>query len=161
MRGEEKKQASMLCLVSPEDRVPRDHPLRGIKKLADEALKSLSRRFDRMYARGGRPSVPPERLLKGMLLIALYSVRSERLFCETLQYNLLFRWFLDMDMLEEAFDPTTFTHNRERLLQHDVAGRFFAAVVEQARAAGLMSSEHFSVDGTLIEGVGVAQELPA
>ena len=141
----------MLCLVSPEDRVPRDHPLRGIKKLADEALKSLSRRFDRMYARGGRPSVPPERLLKGMLLIALYSVRSERLFCETLQYNLLFRWFLDMDMLEEAFDPTTFTHNRERLLQHDVAGRFFAAVVEQARAAGLMSSEHFSVDGTLIE----------
>jgi transposase len=151
MRGEDKKQSSMLCLMSLEERVPKDHPLRGIKKLADEALGTLSNRFDRMYARGGRPSVPPERLLKAMLLIALYSVRSERQFCEMLQYNLLFRWFLDMDMVEEAFDATTFTHNRERLLKHDVAGHFFAAVVEKAKQAGLMSTEHFSVDGTLIE----------
>jgi len=151
MRGKNTKQSSMLCLMSPEDRVPADHPLRAIKKLADAALATLSPTFDEMYGSTGRPSVPPERLLKSMLLIALYSVRSERQFCEQLDYNLLFRWFLDMDMLEPSFDATAFTHNRERLMAHDVASRFFSAVVEQARSRHLMSSEHFSVDGTLIE----------
>jgi transposase len=139
----------MLCLMSLESVVPTDHPLRGIKNLAEAALRQLSPVFDAMYAHMGRPSVPPERLLKGLLLIALYSIRSERQFCEQLQYNLLFRWFLDMDMLEQAFDASTFSRNRERLLQHEVAAQFFAAV--RAQAAGLMSREHFSVDGTLLE----------
>jgi transposase len=151
MRGQDRKQSSMLCLMSPEGRVPATHPLRAIKKLADEALRQLSPVFDRMYAEGGRPSIPPERLLKSMLLIALYSVRSERLFCEQLDYNLLFRWFLDMDMVEESFVPTVFTKNRDRLIAHDVAREFLLAVVAQARAEKLMSQEHFTVDGTLIE----------
>ena len=106
MRGEDKKQSSMLVLMSPETRVPQTHPLRAIKKLADEALTKLSPVFDAMYSAGGRPSIPPERLLKSMLLMALYTVRSERQFCEQLDYNLLFRWFLDMDMVEESFVPT-------------------------------------------------------
>lgn len=151
MRGREKKQATIFSTVSPEQRVPKDHPLRDIQLLADEALKALSPTFSRMYSSMGRPSIPPERLLKSMLLIALYSIRSERQFCEQLDYNLLFRWFLDMDMDEPSFDPTSFGKNRERMMQHDVAGEFFNAVVAQAREAGLMSSEHFSVDGTLIE----------
>ncbi len=151
MRGSDTKQSSMLCLISPEARVPADHPLRGIKKLADQALASLSSVFDDMYSSTGRPSIPPERLLKSTLLMALYTVRSERLFCEQLDYNLLFRWFLDMDMVEASFVPTVFTKNRERLLAHDVAARFFAAVVEQARNAKLMSNDHFTVDGTLID----------
>lgn len=151
MRGKAPKQSSMLCLMSPEERVPKDHPLRKVKSLADDALAKLSPTFDAMYSETGRPSVAPERLLKAMLLIALYSVRSDRQFCEQLDYNLLFRWFLDMDMLEESFDATTFTKNRQRLLDHDVAGEFFRTVVEQARSAHLMSHEHFSVDGTLIE----------
>src|SRR6267143_339930 len=137
MRGAETKQATMLTLLSPEQRVPKSHPLRRIKQLADEALGELSPVFDAMYATTGRPSVPPERLLKGSLLMALYTVRSERLFCEQLDYNLLFRWFLDMNMTEESFNHSTFSLNRERLLKHDVAGWFFAAVVEQARGAGL------------------------
>ena len=139
----------MLCLVSPESRVPSDHPLRDIKKLADAALRELSPVFDAMYAEMGRPSVPPERLLKSLLLIALHSIRSERQFCEQLEYNLLFRWFVDMDMLEQAFDASTFSRNRGRLMEHEVAALFFAVVREQA--AELMSSEHFSADGTLIE----------
>jgi len=151
MRGKDTKQSTMLSLVSPEDRVPKGHPLRRIKELADQALRELSPVFDEMYSKRGRPSVPPERLLKGSLLMALYSVRSERLFSEQLDYNLMFRWFLDMDMVEESFDHSTFSLNRERLLKHDVAARFFAAVVDQARAAGLMSDEHFTVDGTLID----------
>jgi transposase len=151
MRGSTPQQSSMLCLVSMEDRVPQDHPLRPMKKMADQALAELSAVFDAMYAASGRPSVPPERLLKALLLQALFSIRSERQLCEQLQYNLLYRWFLDMDMVEEAFAPTTFTKNRDRLLEHEVAPQFFDAVVSQARAAGLMSSEHFSVDGTMIE----------
>ena len=151
MRGNDTKQSSMLCLISPEARVPSEHPLRAIKQLADEALRTLSPVFDEMYAAAGRPSIPPERLLKATLLMALYTVRSERLLCEQLNYNLLFRWFLDMDMVEESFVPTVFTKNRERLLAHDVAARFFGAVVEQAREAKLMSNEHFTVDGTLID----------
>ena len=141
----------MLSLLSPEQRVPADHPLRPIKAMTDEVLKGMSSVFNQMYSAVGRPSIPPERLLKSQVLIALYSVRSDRMFCEQLEYNLLFRWFLDMDMDEPAFDHSTFTKNRERLLKHDVAGQFFFAVVEQARSAGLMSAEHFTVDGTLIE----------
>lgn len=151
MRGENSKQSSMLMLMSPETRVPATHPLRAIKKLADAALTQLSPVFDAMYASGGRPSIPPERLLKSMLLIALYTVRSERQFCEQLDYNLLFRWFLDMSMEEPSFDPTVFTKNRDRLVVSDAAGEFFRAVITQAKAAGLVSREHFSVDGTLIE----------
>lgn len=141
----------MLSLQSPEQRVPAKHPLRGIKALADEALARLSPVFDEMYAAGGRPSIPPERLLKGSLLIALYSVRSERLFCEELDYNLLFRWFLDMSMVEPGFDHSTFSVNRERLLQHAVANIFFNEVVLLAKERRLISKDHFSVDGTLIE----------
>ena len=141
----------MLCLLSADGRVPTDHPLRDIKKLADTALKALSPVFDAMYAEEGRPSIPPERLLKASLLMALYTVRSERQLCEQVGYNLLFRWFLDMDMVEESFDHSTFSKNRERLLKHEVAAQFFGTVVAQARAARLMSAEHFSVDGTLIE----------
>ena len=141
----------MLCLISPESVVPERHPIRRVKSLADDALAKLSSTFDAMYASVGRPSIPPERQLKAMLLMALYTVRSERMFCEQLGYNLLFRWFLDMDMVEPAFDPTVFTKNRQRLLEHDVAGEFFRAVVERAQDAKLMSSEHFTVDGTLIE----------
>jgi transposase len=151
MRGTDTKQASMYCLMSPESVVPAGHPIRAIKRLADHVLASLSPTFDAMYAGTGRPSIPPERLLKATVLMALYSVRSERQFCEQLNYNLLFRWFADMDMTEPGWDHSTFTRNRERLLQHDVAGKFFHAVVAQARAAHLMSTEHFTVDGTLIE----------
>jgi transposase len=151
MRGEDKKQSSMLVLMSPEAMVPTDHPIRAIKKLADEVLARLSPTFDAMYASVGRPSIPPERLLKAHLLMALYTVRSERQLCEQIAYNLLFRWFLDMDMVEPSFDATVFTKNRDRLLEHDVAGEFFRVVVEHARADRLMSSDHFTVDGTLIE----------
>lgn len=151
MRGRETKQATMFSLQSPEQRVPAKHPLRGIKALADEALKRLSPVFDAMYAERGRPSIPPERLLKSSLLIALYSVRSERLFCEELDYNLLYRWFLDMDMVEPGFDHSTFSANRARLLQHEVANLFFAEVVQIAKEKRLISNDHFSVDGTLIE----------
>jgi transposase len=139
----------MLCLVSPESRVPQDHPLRDLKKLADEALRALGRTFNRMYAKTGRPSVPPERLLKALLLQALYSIRSERQLCEQLEYNLLYRWFLDMDMMEPAFDASTFSRNRDRLLDHEVAVRFFVAIRDQG--IGLMSHEHFTVDGTMLE----------
>jgi transposase len=149
MRGKSADQSSMLCLVSPDSRVPSDHPLRAIKRLADAALRELSPVFDAMYAETGRPSVPPERLLKSLLLIALYSVRSERQFCEQLEYNLLFRWFVDMDMLEEAFDASSFSRNRERLMDHEVATLFFAAI--RTQASSFMSGEHFSVDGTLLE----------
>src|SRR5690349_22793715 len=127
MRGQDKKQATIFSTVSPEQRVPKDHPLREIQAIADHALKALSPVFSRMYSKIGRPSIPPERLLKSMLLIALYSVRSERQFCEQLDYNLLFRWFLDMDADEPSFDPTTFGKNRDRMMQHDVAGEFFNA----------------------------------
>jgi transposase len=151
MRGETSEQTSLITLRNPEDFVPKGHPIRSVKKLADAALKKLSPVFDEMYSARGRPSIPPEVLLKSSLLIALYSVRSERLFCEQLGYNLLFRWFLDVPMEGSPFDASTFSKNRERLMDHEVARIFFLEVVEQARAASLMSSEHFSVDGTLIE----------
>lgn len=136
---------------SVEERIPAEHPARRIKVLADRALTTLEPTFTAMYAQVGRPSVPPERLLKAQLLIALYSVRSDRQFCEQLEYNLLFRWFLDLDMDEESFDASTFSQNRKRLLQHEVAERFLAAVVSEAKKAHLLSADHFSLDGTLIE----------
>src|SRR5713226_6048948 len=126
MRGTDTKQATMLSVLTPERRVPANHPLRAVKKLADAALVELSPTFNAMYSAVGRPSIPPERLLKASLLMALYTVRSERLFCEQLDYNLLFRWFLDMNMDEESFVPTVFTKNRKRLIEHDVASRFSA-----------------------------------
>ena len=151
MRGRHDPQVTMLAFIDLETRVPPDHPLRIIKKLADQALKALSPDLERMYATVGRPSIPPERLVKSSLLIALYSVRSERAFCEQLDYNLLFRWFLGMNPVEPSFDPTTFTKNRERLLQHRVGQTLFDEVVLEADRHGLLSDEHFTVDGTLIE----------
>src|SRR4051812_40975538 len=151
MRGTDTKQGTMLTMLSPERAVPAKHPLRRVKALADAALAELSPVFDEMYSAVGRPSIPPERLLKASLLIAFFSVRSETLFCEQLNYNLLFRYFLDMNMAEEGFVQETFSKNRERLMKHQVAEQFFAKIVEQARAAKLMSDEHFTVDGTLIE----------
>ncbi len=151
MRGRRNPQTTMLAFIDLEERVPLDHPLRTVRRLADEALADLSAMFDTMYAEGGRPSIPPERLLKASLLIALYSVRSERAFCEELEYNLLFRWFLDMDPIELSFDPTVFTKNRERLLKHETGQQLFDEVVGRAHARGLLSDEHFTVDGTLIE----------
>jgi transposase len=151
MRGRRQTQATMLAFVDLEERVPRNHPLRVIKQFADRALAELSPVFDEMYSAGGRPSIPPERLLKASLLISLHSVRSERAFCEELDYQLLFRWFLDMALMEPSFDPTVFTKNRRRLLKHEVAQRFFDEVVRQAAGLGLLSDEHFTVDGTLIE----------
>jgi len=138
VRGKETTQAGMLCLVDMETRVPRDHPLRSIKAHTDPALRELSLVFGRMYSTIGRPSIPPERLLKAGLLMAFYSVRIERLFCEMLDYNLLFRWFLGMNMMEPVFDHYTFSRNRQRLLEHDVAGRFFSVIVAAARDKGLM-----------------------
>lgn len=151
MRGQQNEQPMMLAWIDIEARVPREHPLRPIKQLADEALASLSAVFDRMYSARGRRSIPPERLLKASLLIPLYTIRSERQLCEQLEYNLLFRWFLDMDPWEPVFDPTTFTKNRQRLLEHQVGRELFDEVVAQAHERGLLSDEHFTVDGTLIE----------
>src|ERR1700704_6573162 len=151
MRGRRDPQTTMLAFVDLEERVPRTHPLRVFRQFADRALRELSLIFDEMYAAGGRPSIPPERLLKASLLISLYSVRSERAFCEELTYHLLFRWFLDMDLIEPTFDHSTFSKNRARLLHHRVSREFFDAVVLQADRLHLLSDEHFSVDGTLIE----------
>ena len=151
MRGRRDPRATMLAFVDMEERVPKDHPIRTIKVVADEALERLSPEFERMYSKVGRASVPPERLLKASLLISLYSVRSERAFCEELEYNLLFRWFLDMNLMERSFDPTVFTKNRQRLFKHSIGQLLFDEVVWEADRQGLLSDEHFSVDGTLIE----------
>jgi len=151
VRGRQNPQGSMLAFVDLEARVRADHPIRAIRRLADEALGDLSALFDRMYAEVGRPSIPPERLLKASLLMALYSVRSERAFCERLEYDLLFRWFLGMDLVEAGFDHSTFAKNRARLMEHKVAREFFDAVVWQAQRRKLLSDEHFTVDGTLLE----------
>lgn len=149
MRGDDRQPDAMFSYVSAEQRVPKDHPLRAIRGLVDEVLRDMSREFDGLYARVGRPSIPPERLLRAQLLQIFYSIRSERLLMEQLDYNLLFRWFVGMDLDEPIWDPTVFTKNRERLLNQDIARSFFRRVVE--RAEGLMSDEHFTVDGTLIE----------
>ena len=151
MRGRHDPQATMLAFVDLEERVPQDHPIRTIKIIVDDALERLSPEFDQMYSKVGRASVPPERLLKASLLIGLYSVRSERAFCEELEYNLLFRWFLDMNLMERSFDPTVFTKNRRRLLEHRIGQSLFDQVVVEADRHKLLSDEHFSVDGTLIE----------
>jgi len=151
MRGEDRQQNQMFSYLSPEMRVRRDHPLRTIREMVDEVLSRLSRRFDSMYARVGRPSIPPEKLLRAQLLQMLYSIRSERLLMEEMDYNLLFRWFVGLNADDEVWDATTFTKNRDRLLEADVAKEFLAQVVAQARAKGLTSDEHFTVDGTLLE----------
>ena len=151
MRGHVDPQASMFSYFSPESRVPQQHPLRPIKARADAVLGSMSTEFDRLYAETGRPSIPPEQLLKASLLIALYSVRSDRMFCEMLDYNILFRWFLDMSVEQRGLDQSNFSRLRERLVEEDTAKRFFDSVVRTAREANLLSDEHFTVDGTLIE----------
>jgi transposase len=151
MRGDDQQQNHIFSYLSPEARVRKDHPLRAIRAMMDEVLQQLSRRFDSMYARVGRPSIAPEKLLRAQLLQMLYSIRSERLLMEEMDYNLLFRWFVGLNADDEVWDPTTFTKNRDRLLEADVAKEFLARVVEQARAKGLTSDEHFSVDGTLLE----------
>src|SRR6195952_2884388 len=151
MRGSPDPQLAMLTSVSTEDLIPPDHPIRKIRVVVDAVLGELDATFDGMYSAGGRRSVPPEVLLKSTVLMAMYSIRSERAFCERPNYDLLFKWFLDMRIDQPAFDATTFSKNRKRLLEHQVADEFFAAVVRQARLRRYMSSEHFSVDGTLLK----------
>jgi transposase len=151
MRGADQQQNHMFSYLSPEARVRKDHPLRAIRIMVDQVLTQLSRRFDGMYATGGRPSIPPEKLLRAQLLQMLYSIRSERLLMEEMDYNLLFRWFVGLNADDEVWDATTFTKNRDRLLDADVAQEFLALVVTQAQARGLTSDEHFTVDGTLLE----------
>jgi transposase len=151
MRGDDQQQNHIFSYLSPEARVRKDHPLRAIRAMVDEVLTQLSRRFDTMYARVGRPSIAPEKLLRAQLLQMLYSIRSERLLMEEMDYNLLFRWFVGLNADDEVWDATVFTKNRDRLLEADVAKEFLARVVEQARGQGLTSDEHFTVDGTLLE----------
>ena len=152
MRGEDKQQLDVFSYVSPEQRVPQDHPLRLLRVMTDEALRELQPRFNKLYAKTGRPSIAPEKLLRALLLQALYSVRSERMLMEQLDYNLLFRWFVGLNMDDAIWDVTVFTKNRERLLDGDIAEAFFQAVLQQARERSLLSDEHFTVDGTLLEG---------
>jgi transposase len=151
MRGFDSQQSAMYSYLSPEQRVPADHPLRAIREMVDRALKGLSRRFNEIYSATGRPSIPPEKLLRALLLQVLYTIRSERMLMEQLEYNLLFRWFVGLNMDEQVWVPTVFSKNRDRLLEGDVAERFFDGVLSQAREKDLLSDEHFSVDGTLIE----------
>src|SRR5215207_6765947 len=151
MRGMPERQMAMLSTLSPEDLIPEDHPIRRIGVVVDAVLAELDDELTAMYATTGRPSVPPEQLLKATVLMAMYSIRSERAFCERLNYDLLFKWFLDLGIDAAAFDPTTFSKNRQRLLDHEIADRFFAAVVRQAKLRRYVSSDHFSVDGTLLE----------
>lgn len=150
MRGRTTRQATFTA-ITPDQKVPRNHPIRRIKALVEPILKELSAAFEEMYAVIGRPSIPPEHLLKATLLMTLYSVRSERQFCERLEYDLLFKWFLDLNIDDPAFDASTFSKNRGRLMGHDVAVRFMQAVLEEAGRRRLLSEEHFTVDGTLLE----------
>ena len=151
MRGTDHQQSHMFSYLSPETRVRKDHPLRAIRTMVDEVLRALSPQFDRMYASEGRPSIAPEKLLRAQLLQMLYSIRSERLLMEEIDYSVLFRWFVGLNLDEEVWDPTVFTKNRDRLLEAAVAKQFLVQVVEQARAKGWTSDEHFTVDGTLLE----------
>jgi transposase len=151
MRGTDQPQSTMFSYVSMEARIPHDHPLRTTREMANRALDRLDRQFRRLYSRTGRPSVAPEQLLRALLLQVLYSVRSERLLMEQLEYNLLFRWFVGLEMDDRVWDVTVFTKNRDRLLRGEIAEAFFQAVLEEAREHGLLSDEHFTVDGTLIE----------
>lgn len=149
MRGDDQQQFSVFSYVAPEDRVPSDHPLRPIRQAVDEVLQAMSRQFDKLYSENGRPSIPPERLLRALLLQVFYSVRSERMLMEQLNYNLLFRWFVGMEMDEPVWNHAVFSKNRERLLNQEVARSFFDRVLKQAQE--YLSDEHFTVDGTLIE----------
>ena len=151
MRGKAARQATMLTAVTPDALVPQHHPIRCIKPMVDQALVELSPTFDRMYAANGRASIPPEHLLKACLLMALFTVRSERQFCERLEYDLLFKWFLGLNIMDHGFDHSVFAKNRQRLLDADVAREFLLEIVAQARKQRLLSEEHFSVDGTLLE----------
>src|SRR5882762_4102319 len=151
MRGDDQQTGHLFSYLSPEDRIPAEHPLRPIRQMTDAVLGRLSPRFDRLYSDIGRPSIPPEQLLRALLLQALYTVRSERLLMEQLQYNLLFRWFVGLSMDDEVWTPTVFSKNRDRLLDGDIAQAFFLEVRAEAQAAGLLSDEHFTVDGTLLE----------
>jgi transposase len=151
MRGADERSDTLFSYVSCEARVPADHPLRPIRALVDEALEVVSPEFEKLYAKVGRPSIPPEKLLRALLLQAFFSVRSERQLMEQIDYNLLFRWFVGLPMDAEVWDATVFSKNRDRLLEGDIAARFMAAVLNQKRVRSLLSHEHFSVDGTLIE----------
>ncbi len=151
MRGDDRQQAAMFSYISPEARVPQDHPLRVIRAVVEDVLAELSVRFETLYSRVGRPSIPPEKLLRAQLLQVLYTIRSERQLMEQLDYNLLFRWFVGLNMDDGVWDPTVFTKNRQRLLDGEVAMAFLERVVDQARRRGLLSGEHFTVDGTLLE----------
>jgi transposase len=151
MRGTDHQQSHIFSYLSPEQRVRTDHPLRAVRAMVDEVLSALSPEFNRMYAREGRPSIAPEKLLRAQLLQMLYSMRSERLLMEEIDYSMLFRWFVGLNLDEEVWDATTFTKNRDRLLEAEVAKRFLRQVVGQARQKGLTSDEHFTVDGTLLE----------
>jgi transposase len=151
MRGVDHQQADMFSYLSPEQRVRQDHPLRAVRAMTDEILGNMSPLFEAMYAEGGRPSIPPEKLLRAQLLQMLYSVRSERLLMEEIDYSILFRWFVGLNLDEKVWDATSFTKNRDRLLEAAVAKEFLAQVVERARLAGLVSDEHFTVDGTLLD----------
>lgn len=151
MRGKISTQKAMFSYRSLEDRIPRHHPLRGIRKIVDKALEELSPTFEAMYADSGRPSIPPEQLIRAMLIQVLFSIRSERLLMEELDFNLLYRWFVGLSMDDTVWNHSTFSKNRDRLLLHDVADRFFVAIRDQAAANKLLSRDHFTVDGTLIE----------
>jgi transposase len=151
MRGSDRQQSDMYSYLSPEERVRPNHPLRAIRMMADEALRNMSARFDTMYANTGRPSIPPEKLLRAQLVQMLYSIRSERLLVEEIDYSMLFRWFVGMNLDEPVWDVTVFTKNRNRLLEGDVAREFLCEVIAQAQSKGLTSGEHFTVDGTLLE----------
>src|SRR6202789_1605131 len=151
MRGPDYQQSAMFSYLSPEQRVPSDHPLRAIRLITDTILMQLSQVFSRMYAKLGRRPIPPEKLLRALLLQVLYTVRSERMLMEQLEYNMLFRWFVGLNLDEPVWDVTVFTKNRDRLLEADIAKKFFEQVLQQATAAGLVSDEHFTVDGTLLE----------
>jgi transposase len=151
MRGDDRQTGWMFSYVSPEERVPADHPLRAIRRMTDAIFDRLSPRFDALYSRIGRPSIPPEKLLRALLLQGFYTVRSERLLMEQLEYNLLFRWFVGLSMDDPVWDATVFTKNRDRLLDGDIADAFFREVLAEAKAARLLSDDHFTVDGTLLE----------
>src|SRR5512141_282069 len=151
MRGKDEQQLDVFSYISPEQRVPYDHPLRPLRVMTDEALRELQPRFNRLYAKTGRPSIAPEKLLRALLLQALYSVRSERMLMEQLNYNLLFRWFVGLAIDDPVWDDSVFTKNRDRLLEGDSAAKFFRQILQQAERERLLSAEHFSVDGTLIE----------
>jgi transposase len=151
MRGSDEQTSGMFSYLSPEQRVRPDHPLRAIRRLTDQVLAQLSPQFTAMYSRIGRPSIPPEQLLRALLIQSLYSIRSERLLMEEIDYSMLYRWFIGLSLDDRIWSPTTFSKNRERLLAHDVAAAFFDAVVTEARTAGLLSDEHFTVDSTQLE----------